>query len=539
MSACVKCGKELPENAAHCVFCGAKQTRAGEPQRPAGAAGSSASPYGEAGETVTGLLTDELIAELSAGQAGAGGAPGAAGPGGGVAAKSPEAIASARTIAPSSQLTREALGMPAPAAAPPPAAPPPAAPPPAAPPPAAPSGHPGSPFERQGVGHAPSPVQPHPGQPMAAGGAPGARPVGGFHSPPGAPPPVAPAPSAHAVAPVGSSDAGHKTLLASRQQGFGAPPAMPEPAAGASGAPATVMLDNLGAGPPPDAHPATPPFLASQTLERMGAPQEPWADILGTLMLILGIALVACFVMPWSIGEDAVQFSWTHIADAPGAQKLNPLAIGITGLASVVFGLLSMGSLGTLARGVAAAALGALALIVEYLLVRAWAWSNLLELLAALTLISGLLLRSQYQRSMLARALATVGVVMTFAALLVPRGGEIVLFSHFEALAGGSAGAVIQGLFTVLWDLLPLFALLCWLPAPGRAGAHVFAWLFITQPVLLGLVTALFSDHAGSFTGALTAGLRAYFLGPVALMAWLALLGYGMATVLGKQLEHR
>src|SRR5690606_21059829 len=133
-----------------------------------------------------------------------------------------------------------------------------------------------------------------------------------------------------------------------------------------------------------------PPFLASQTLDRMGAPKEPWAGLLSTLLLVFGIGLIACFVLPWSIGEQ-VSFSWSAIAHAPGAAKLAPLLIGLTGVAAVAFGLLP---LGTVQRGMAAAAVAGLALLLHSTVVAGFSVTGLFGFLTALTLISGLLLRS-------------------------------------------------------------------------------------------------------------------------------------------------
>ncbi|WP_428269541.1 hypothetical protein [Haliangium sp.] len=350
------------------------------------------------------------------------------------------------------------------------------------------------------------------------------------------------------------------TIVAGRQQIFGAPPAMPgggppampgggAPAmpGGVAGAPGMAMgPPSLPAGPvtvaldpiPPMAQPHTPPpFLASQTLQRMGAPQEPWAETLGILMLVLGIVLIACFVVPWRIATNDVAFSWTQIADAAGKHKLSPLLIGVTGVLAVVLGLLP---LRTLPRGLAAAAVGFTSAAIMTLVVAPWVWTNLLAVVAVGSLIPGLLLRSQYQGALLPRVLTTVGVLATMIPVLVPVGGEVALANHIEAIGGGAGVRMaLVSVLMVAWDLAPLFGLLVWLPAPGHAGAGLLAWLLIARPLLQSVVTVLLMPHPNGLGTALQGGLHAIVLEPMAATVWLALIGYGIATLVGKQLEHQ
>jgi hypothetical protein len=277
-----------------------------------------------------------------------------------------------------------------------------------------------------------------------------------------------------------------------------------------------------------------PPYLASTTIERMGAPQEPWAGLLGTLLLVFGIGLIACFVLPWSIGEE-VAFSWTTIAHAPGAAKLAPLLIGITGVLGVVFGLLP---LDTVPRGIAAAATAGLALMLQSMVVNGFSTTGMFEFLTALTLISGLLLRSEYQAALLPRVLTTVGVVFFLMGLLVPSGGQVPIAAHISAVGDMPGRMKIVAILILFWDVVPFLGLLCWLPPPGAAGTKILAWLLITQPVVMGLIAGLLRPHEQGVVADLMGGIYGVFLAPVAVMAWVALLGYGIATVLGKQLEH-
>ncbi|MCA9676242.1 MAG: hypothetical protein KC464_14480, partial [Myxococcales bacterium] len=65
----MSCGKELPETAVHCVFCGAKQPAAAAPAAPPGGGASA--------KTVMGYSAAELLKNLP--QKPGGAAPGAAG----------------------------------------------------------------------------------------------------------------------------------------------------------------------------------------------------------------------------------------------------------------------------------------------------------------------------------------------------------------------------------------------------------------------------------------------------------------------------
>ena len=83
--------------------------------------------------------------------------------------------------------------------------------------------------------------------------------------------------------------------------------------------------------------------------------------------------------------------------------------------------------------------------------------------------------------------------------------------------------------------MLAALALLCWLPAPSTGGAKIIAWMIIVTGVVLSYGTLLVMGHIGEvvkrdFNGALFGGW--------VIAAWLAFIGYGLATVLGKNLEH-
>ena len=280
----------------------------------------------------------------------------------------------------------------------------------------------------------------------------------------------------------------------------------------------------------------------------MGAPEEPWVDTLKTIMLVFGIALLACFVMPWSLGDKTL-FSWDIIRTQQSTQKLLPLLIGGSGLLAVILSLLP---LTVSARGVAAAFLGIVPLGLLYFLlgenmpmqsVFLWfaediEWQSMVAFIAALTLIAGLLLRSQYHSTLTARVMVTIAVVCILMLNLVPQGGEIPLIAKLKAIGTAAGKAKILPIVDLVWLLFVVLSLLSWLPAPGAAGSKILAWVFITLPLINTLIVTLLKIPTSELGSQIKGAFAVFILFPITLMAWNALLGYGVASVAGKSLEH-
>lgn len=356
------------------------------------------------------------------------------------------------------------------------------------------------------------------------GGPSAAVPGGG--PPPAAPPLGEPAPAAAPVGPQAATLFAEQPVAPQAAPPFGAPPPVGGPVPGtgimpgASHPHATSQVAPLQA----------PPYLASQTAARMGAPQEPWAESLRTLMLAFGIALVVSFVLPWSLSPQ-IRFSWDAIAAAQGTLKLPPLLISGTGLLAVVLALLP---LSVPVRGVSAAALGFVPVALLALVLEKLQWQSGVELISALTLVSGLLLRSEYHDSLVPRVLVTIGVLC----LLVPATAEPGLGGTLEAIGQAPGKAKVELLLDLVPYLLAVIGLvITWLPASGAMGTDVLAWGIVVWPLITSLVLNL--ALGGSEVGAqIKARLFEIFWSPVTQIAWAALIGYGTASVVGKSLEH-
>ncbi|MBP9203532.1 MAG: hypothetical protein KBG28_06175 [Kofleriaceae bacterium] len=491
MKKCASCSKDLPDSAQHCVFCGAKQ------QAPAPAPGQA--------KTVMGYQASDVIKQM-------------------------QQQASART---------QPSSAPPPMGGPPPAAPPMGGPPPAAPPPAAANAPtmflqngPGAPAP-MGPG-APAPMPMPAPMPQAAASHPGGQ--GGYGPPPGSNPP-----------PMGAPSPGYATQLAqggpggyASQPNFPPAPSAPSPYGpppGQGGYPPSYPAPSQpqfphgpGMGPSMGPGPgmAPPPYLASQSAGRAAHPVEPFNEGLGLVMLVFGILLLGAFATPLTT-EPKMTFWWNALADAPGKLKLEPIRIVGVGVLALVLGLIPLAGA---ARGLFAAVLGAALIAVPIVVGGAMPpWQALVMLLAPVALVPGLLLRHEYRESGLGRVLTTVGAGAIIALYVIPVDGGVPIVNLFKALGDNGAERTIPA---VALFLLAVLSLLVWLPAPSSAGAKVFAWAFILFGVV-GHVLALVGGRG--FPDVIKAAPYQSVMAWVPGVAAIALLGYGLAAVLGKKLE--
>lgn len=266
-------------------------------------------------------------------------------------------------------------------------------------------------------------------------------------------------------------------------------------------------------------------------------------------MLVFGIALVACFVLPWSLAPDT-RFSWNALSDAAGKFKLPPLLIAGSGVLAVI---LSRLPLSMSARGLAAALVGFTPVALQAFLLSQTpfmlspaqggpggadipVWQLAMLVLSALTLVSGLLLRSQYHTSFLPKLMVTAGAACLLLPLLLDEPSIIDILGEL-----GNAPGKVQLMFIIL--LMPVVLaivglILAWLPTEGAAGTHVVAWLLIIWPLVVSLVLNIALVEAG-MSSHIKANLYLIFWLPTVAVAWTALTGYGVAAFVGKSLEHR
>lgn len=305
---------------------------------------------------------------------------------------------------------------------------------------------------------------------------------------------------------------------------------VPSPSASAPQIPPTTKL--------PAAQP--PPYLTAQTATRAGRPIEPWSDRLRLLMLLWGIGLLAVFATPLQLAP-ALVFHWTAILEGDGPARLPPLTLAAVGLLSVVLAGIPMPPA---ARGLLAAVLGLAGILVPIALAGAPPWHGLALIVGTLVLVPGLLLRSEYRDAALPRVLVTLGALGVLALFVIPRAGAIPLVGLIRTLIDQAGGQKLPAALALGPAVVAVMAMLAWLPGPATGGAKVWVWLVI----LWGLVTHVAQlVLAGHFVDAV---LRAPNLAVVAWIAggaspvapalgpaYVVLVGYGLASVLGKQLE--
>ena len=474
MKKCASCTKDLPDAALHCVFCGSKQ-----PPPPAGQHGVAKTAFGYSAAEV-----GEVIDQLRQ-QSGPAGRP----------APTPTLVS------------------------PPP-------------PPAAPRARSAS---VPAVGSQPQPALPRPAAPPD-------RPVPASAASaatmfvPGAQPPAAlaatmvPPPSSPIYGrPKPPTPAGLQAPTMIAPQAVAIP--MPAPAAQPQ-MPAPMKM--------PAAQP--PPYLAAQTASRAGRPVEPWIDSLRLVMLVWGAGLLVVFATPLRLSPDLV-FHWNAILHGEGPERLPPLMLAAVGVLSMIVAGIPMPPA---ARGSLAALLGLAGIIVPITLVGTPSWQSLAVMAGTLVLVPALLVRSEYRDAALPRVLAMFGALGVLAPAVIPQNGAIPLVGVFRSLVDQPGADKVPPALALGLVVIVVMSMLAWLPGPVTGGAKLWAWLLIlwgaiTQVALLILAGHLIDAvrHApnqtvvawiagGSSPNGSELGLGA---------AYIVLVGYGLASVLGKQLE--
>lgn len=273
-----------------------------------------------------------------------------------------------------------------------------------------------------------------------------------------------------------------------------------------------------------------PPYLASQTAARAGRPIEPWKDSLRLWMFVFGGIALAVFAIPL-ITEPSMVFNWDAIIHAPGKEKLSPLIWATAGLLGIICAAIPMQ---TLPRGLVAGVLGLAGAVVPMLVMGHLGdqWQLVLMAFGAILLVPGLLVRHEYTESLTARLMITFGVIFTLVPYLVPEHGQIPLVSIFKALIEGKnhMEMIIPAIANII---LVVLCLLAWMPGPATAGAKVFAWILILFP----LATTALKLAGASHMDKIITNQPGMVLSFVPGIVYAVFLGYGLATVIGKQLE--
>ena len=516
MKKCASCTKDLPDAALHCVFCGAKQ-----PPAPAVQQGIAKTAFGYSANDVV-----EQLRQQRGAQGGSG--PAATPPPAPVFDRSPAVAPTARPATAPAFTTPRAALVPTGAAIPP-YSPPPGPPgvPPYSPPPSAP--------QRQGA----SPSGPtYPAGPPAAFVPATAANAATMFAPGQAQPPGSPQMAATMVPPAGVPSYGRPqppspqmaaTMVAppSPQPAPARPPSQPLPQ------PQMPPLMRIPAAQPP-------PYLAAQTASRLGRPSEPWKDSLRLMMFLWGVGLLAVFATPLAT-SPRLRFNWTLILDGAGTARLPPLMLAAVGVLSMIVAGIPMQPA---ARGLLAAVLGLAGIIVPIALVGTPPWQPLFIMVGTLLLVPSLLLRSEYRDALIPRMLITIGALAVLLPYLLPQQSAIPLVGIFKAMIELPGTQKIFAVLAFSQVFVVVMSLLAWLPGPTTGAATLWAWLLILWTLITDVTLLLVGGNLGSALSSkpnetlvswIAGGATPLGIGLGA--AYVALVGYGLASVVGKQLE--
>ena len=265
-------------------------------------------------------------------------------------------------------------------------------------------------------------------------------------------------------------------------------------------------------------------------------------------MFIWGGVLLVAFATPLLVNPKLV-FYWDMIANEAGVAKLPPLIMAAVGLLSIAIAAIPMSPA---PRGMIAAVLGLSGVLVPMFLAGAPPWQSILPVAGLIILIPSLLVRNEYRDSTLPRILVTIGVITTLAPLLIPQHGSLPLVELFKAAIDAPGSAKLLILVILAQIAIVILSLLAWMPSPASGGAKLFAWMIMLAPVAVmvsifvvmgmlehlpdapGFGLAWVYGGPGSALGAKGAAMPAGFGFGV---AYAVLIGYGIATVIGKKLE--
>lgn len=359
-----------------------------------------------------------------------------------------------------------------------------------------------------------------------------------------APPPQQQGAAAHTAG--ASAGAAH----AAPASGRGAAPAAPAPTGPAALPIATGARPAAAASAPltqarPSAAGAAP---SSVSASATGAPPvDPWQRSLRVMMLLWGALLLAAFATPLTM--EPLTFHWDLIQAGPDQAKLPPLIMAGVGVLCVLLAAIPLASA---ARGAIAMVLGLAGIVVPIVLAGAPAWQSVASIVGVVLLVAGLLARHEYREASLPRVLVTLGAIGALVPWVVPANGGVPLVELFERAIDAPAALKLLMLLVLVQLTLFVLALLAWMPAPASAGAKVLAWLLILWP-LFTHAAALFLVGDPSMVedtpflgimgwvagaGAGARGGGQVMLGAAGLgVAYLAIVGYGAASVIGDQLE--
>jgi hypothetical protein len=262
------------------------------------------------------------------------------------------------------------------------------------------------------------------------------------------------------------------------------------------------------------------------------------------MMFVWGGGLLAACATPLRTSPDLL-FNWDLVLDSAGTARLPLLTVAAVGLLSVSVAAIPMPPA---ARGSIATLFGLAGILVPIALGDMPPWLLLVSMLGMLLLVPSLLVRNEYRDAVVPRILVTLGAAGVLLPYLLPQDGAIPLVSVLMTLIDTPGSGKVVPALTLGLITIAVMSLLAWLPAPVTGAAAIWAWLLILWPLIVHVAQLLLGGNVvGVISSTPNAVIMPWIAGggtggematSIALgSAYLVLVGYGLASVLGKQLE--
>jgi hypothetical protein len=266
-----------------------------------------------------------------------------------------------------------------------------------------------------------------------------------------------------------------------------------------------------------------------QIAQREGTPMDPYRDSLRLVLFAFGILLVGAFCTPVS---NEPRFHWDVVLQGSTQAKISSLLLVVVGALSIVIASLPMS---TVSRGVLSLAIAVLGVAAPMVLAKVDQWQPLARTVAPLLLVSGLLLRQEYRATLLPRLLVTGAILAVLPVFLVPVGGTVPVVGLLQQGMDAAGAAKVPPLLELGYVGVVALGLLVWLPAPSSAGAKLLAWLLIAWSAGMHVQRLILSENLADQLRQMPFGSSMSWAPAV---AYTAIFGYGLASLLGKGQEN-
>lgn len=272
---------------------------------------------------------------------------------------------------------------------------------------------------------------------------------------------------------------------------------------------------------------------------------EPFGPALTSVFRVFGVLLLLCLLTPWIRHPGGSVYVW-DLWGAPRVPWAFNAFIVLTALTAVATLTLSyLGGVPHRVKAVVGVAAGAVPTLFIFTKVmgRSGGFTGIAQMTGLFVLAAGMLLRGRYPDNRAGKLLCAIGGAALIVATFAPGKHGASMFGHNWDLLTGDVPRFLQGGWWKLAGALMLGPLVLGVLAFGafvRARLArtcvVLAWLTIVA-MPLALITQTVAIRSGMPAGSAGPPLFMMAQAPLILAAWLALSSYGVAALIGAQLE--